>query len=65
MLKVFSRNSNLDGLGICLSVFPSRTNLKLHDVYAAVKLDKKVITNLDSSKALGPDCFPVVFLKDF
>ena len=25
---------------------------------------KKVITNLDSSKASGPDCFPVVALKN-
>ena len=24
---------------------------------------KKVITNLDSSKASGPDCIPVVVLK--
>ena len=24
---------------------------------------KKVITNLDSSKASGPDCIPVVILK--
>ena len=46
-------------------IFPSRTNLKLHDIYVSVKLDKKVITNLDSSKASGPDCFPVVFLKNF
>ena len=25
---------------------------------------KKVITNLDSSKASGPDCIPVVVLKN-
>ena len=25
---------------------------------------KKVITNLDSSKASGPDCIPVVILKN-
>ena len=25
---------------------------------------KKVITNLDSSKAFGPDCIPVVLLKN-
>ena len=25
---------------------------------------KKVMTNLDSSKASGPDCFPVVVLKN-
>ena len=28
------------------------------------KMDKKFITNLDSSKALGPDCIPVVVLKN-
>ena len=26
---------------------------------------KKVITNLDSSKASGPDCVPVVVLKSY
>ena len=26
---------------------------------------KKVITNLDSSKASGPDCIPVVVLKNY
>ena len=26
---------------------------------------KKVITNLDSSKVSGPDCIPVVVLKNF
>ena len=28
-------------------------------------MGKKVITNLDSSKASGPDCVPVVVLKNF
>ena len=41
-------------LGISLNVFPSRTNLKLV---------KKVITNLDSSKTSGPSYIPVVVLK--
>ena len=27
--------------------------------------NKKVITNLDSSKASGPDCIPVVVLKNY
>ena len=30
--KNFSKNSNLDDLGISLPVFPSRTNLKLHSI---------------------------------
>ena len=31
--KNFSNNSNLDDLGISLPVFPSRTNLKLRNVF--------------------------------
>ena len=60
----FSKNSNLDDSGISLSVFPSRTNLKLHDISATPKMVKKVITNLDLPKASGPDCIPVVVLKN-
>ena len=61
--KNFSKNSNLDS-GISLPVFPSRTNLKLHNISITTKMVKKVITNLDSSKASGPDCIPVVVLKN-
>ena len=56
--KNFSKNSNLDASGISLPVFPSRTNLKLHNISITPKMVKKVITNLDSSKASGPDCIP-------
>ena len=59
----FSRNSNLDDSGISLSVFSSRTNLKLH-ISLTPKMVKKVITNLDLSKAYGSDCIPVVVLKN-
>ena len=62
--KNFSKNSNLDDYGISLPVFPSRTNLKLHNISITSKMFKKVITNLDSSKASGPDCIPVVVLKN-
>ena len=62
--KNFSKNSNLDDSGISLRVFPSRTNLKLHNVSITPKMVKKVITNLDSFKASGPDCIPVVVLKN-
>ena len=62
--KNFSKNSNLDDSGISLPVFPSRTNLKLRNISISPKLVKKVITNLDSSKASGPDCIPVVVLKN-
>ena len=30
--EVFAKNSNLDDLGISLPSFPSRTNLKLHNI---------------------------------
>ena len=61
----FSKNSNLDDSGISLPVFPSRTNLKLHDVSVTSKVVKTVIKNLDVSKASGPDCIPVVVLKKY
>ena len=60
--KSFSKNSNLDDPGISLCVFPSRTNL--HNISITPKIVKKVITNLDSSKASGPDGIPVVVLKN-
>ena len=63
--KHFSGNSNLDDSGIALPVFPFRTNLKLHHISVIHKLIKKVIINLDLSKAFGPDCIPVVVLKNF
>ena len=62
--KNFSKNSNLDDSGVSLPVFPYRTNLKLHNISITPKIIKKVITNLDSSKASGPDCIPVVVLKN-
>ena len=62
--KNFSKNSNLDDFGISSPVFPSRTNLKLHNISITPKMVKKVIMNLDSSKASGPDCIPVVVLKN-
>ena len=55
-------NSNLDDSGISLPVFPSRTNLKLHNISVTSKMVKKVIPNLDLSIASGPDCIPVVVL---
>ena len=60
--KNFSINSSLDDSGISLPVFPS--NLELHNISITPKMVKKVITNLDSSKASGPDCIPVVVLKN-
>ena len=60
----FSLNSNLDDSGVSLPVFPSRTNLKLHNISIAPKMVRKVVMNLDLSKASGPDCIPVVVLKN-
>ena len=59
----FSKNCNLDDSGISLPAFPSRTNLKLHNISVSPEMFKKVIMNLGFSKASGPDCIPVVVLK--
>ena len=55
--KNFSKNSILDSSGISLPIFPSRTNLKLHNISVTPEMVKKVKTNLDSGKASGPDIF--------
>ena len=60
----FSKNSNLDDSGTSLPFLPSRTNLKLHNISLTLKMVKKVIMNLDLSKASGPDSIPVVVLKN-
>ena len=60
----FSLNCNLDDSGVSLPVFPSRTNLKLHSISVTPKMVRKVVMNLDLSKASGPDCIPVVVLKN-
>ena len=54
----FSMNSNLDDSGISLTAFPSRTNLKLHNISLTPKMVRKVVMNLDLSQASGPDCIP-------
>ena len=38
--------------------------VQLHNISITPKMVKKVITNLDSSKSSGPDCIPVVVLKN-
>ena len=60
----FSKNSNLYHSGISLPVFPSRTNLKLHNISVTSKMVRKVIMNLNFSKASGPDCIPGMVLKN-
>ena len=60
----FSMNSNLDDSVMSLLAFPSRTNLKLHNMYVTPKMVRKVVMNLDLPKTSGPDCIPVVVLKN-
>ena len=60
----FSKNSNLDDSGISLPVFPFGANLKLRNISLSPKMVKKVIMNLDLSKAPSPDCIPVAVVKN-
>ena len=60
----FSKNSNLDDSGISLPIFPARSNLKLRNISITHKIVKKVIMNFNSSKASGPDCIPVVVVRN-
>ena len=62
--KNFRKNSNLGDSGISLPAFPSRTNLKLHNISVTPKMVKKIIKSLGSSKASGPDYIPVVVVKN-
>ena len=39
-------------------------NLTLRNISVTPKIVKKVRTNLDSSKASGPECIPMVVLKN-
>ena len=63
LLKTFLRTRILVIQLSPLPIFPSRTNLKLHNNHLTPKLFKKVITNLDSPSLSGPDCIPVLVLK--
>ena len=63
LLKTFLRTLILMII-IFFPIFPSRTNLKLHNTSVTPKMVKKVITNLDLSKASGPDIIPVVILRN-
>ena len=52
----YSKNPNLYYSGISLPVFPSITNLKLRNISVTRRMVRKVMMNLDWSKAFGPDC---------
>ena len=56
--------TNFDDSGIFLPTFPSTTNLKLYDISVTPKMIKKVMMNLDSAKAPGPNDIAVVVLKN-
>ena len=62
--EYFSKNSHLGDSGISLPIFPSRTNLKLHNISVTPKIVKKVVMSLDLSKVSGLDCIPEVVLKN-
>ena len=63
--KNFCKNSNLSNLNssIPLPAFPSRTNLKLHNISATPKMIKKVKMNLDLSKRSASRGTLVLVLK--
>ena len=60
----FFKNSNLDYSSISLPAFSFRTNLKLHDILVTPKMVKKAVMSLNLSKVSGPDCIPVIVLKN-
>ena len=62
LLKTFLRTLFLM-TQVCLTCFSSKSKMKLH-ISLTPKLVKKVKNNLDLSKACGPDCIPVVILKN-
>ena len=64
--KNFSQKSNLDDSGISSSAFHFRTTLTEQYFFNWIiflLLVKKVINNLDLSRASGPGCIPVMVLK--
>ena len=63
LLKSFLRTQFLM-TQVFLYLFSLLEPLKLHNISRTPKMVKKVIMNLDSSKAFGPDCIPVGVLKN-
>ena len=60
----FFKNSNLDDSSISLPAFSFRTNLKLHNILVTPKMVKKAVMSLNLSKVSGPDCIPVIVLRN-
>ena len=63
-MRNFSKNSSLGDSCISLTVFFSRTNMKLLNIFVNPKMVKNVITNPNLSKLPGPYCIQVVVLKN-
>ena len=57
LLKTFLKN-------LILIIQVSLSLLKLHNISVTPKMVQKVLTKIDSSKGSGPDCIPVVVLKN-
>ena len=64
LLKTFLRTLTLMTQVSSYLFFLSWTNLKLHNISVSPKIVKKVIMNLDLPRASGPNCIPVVVLKN-
>ena len=64
LAKNFSKKYNIDYSGISLPVFPSKVNMKMHNISITSEMVKKVIKNLGSSKASSPDCTPLVVVQN-
>ena len=62
--KYFSRNFNLDHLGVSLPTFPSATNLYCTIFLQFLSWLKKVMINLDLFRVSRPYCIPVVILEE-
>ena len=61
--RQFASNSTLDDRNHPLPDFASRTDKVLQDIVITPKLVASVISNLDPTKATGPDGIPVIVLQ--
>ena len=61
--KIFATNSNIKDDGVPLPDFDTRTDIDLTSLDFSVKTISSIISNLDPTKATGPDGIPVVLLQ--
>ena len=64
LAEIFSENSNLNGSDSVLLWFCYSINLKLYHVSLIRKIERNIVTALDTSTASGPNCILVVVLKN-